>query len=181
MAILAGGLVLGVGTALTLAAWNDSEFATGTFTAGSFNLEGSTDGTAYSDHAAIGDPAALDFSVGFDELSPGDVVTAPFAVRLDAGTDYDAIVTMTTADVTGDPANLTYRVLQTATFGCGDLTGATTLVSSRGLSEALAGVTFPLVAAPADQEYLCFEVTAGAGLTQDQSATATWQFAAESQ
>ena len=32
-AILAGGLVLGVGTAVTLAAWNDSEFVTETFTA----------------------------------------------------------------------------------------------------------------------------------------------------
>ncbi|WP_427996674.1 SipW-dependent-type signal peptide-containing protein, partial [Xanthomonas hortorum] len=27
-AVLAGGLVVGVGSALTLAAWNDSEFAT---------------------------------------------------------------------------------------------------------------------------------------------------------
>ena len=53
LAVLAGGLVLGVGVAVTLAAWNDSEFATGTFTAGSFNLEGSTTGdtdAAYSDH-----------------------------------------------------------------------------------------------------------------------------------
>jgi len=32
-AVLAGGLVLGVGAALTLAAWNDAEFATGSFQA----------------------------------------------------------------------------------------------------------------------------------------------------
>src|SRR5690606_31735774 len=47
-ALLAGGLVLGVGTAVTLAAWNDSEFASGTFRAGTFDLEGSTDGTTFS-------------------------------------------------------------------------------------------------------------------------------------
>lgn len=52
LAVLAGGLVLGVGAAITLAAWNDSEFATGTFTAGSFNLQGSTDGTTYAEHTA---------------------------------------------------------------------------------------------------------------------------------
>jgi len=58
-AVLAGGLVLGVGAAVTLAAWNDSEFATGTFTAGTFNLEGSTDGTTFTDHNVDdGDTAA---------------------------------------------------------------------------------------------------------------------------
>src|SRR5690554_345843 len=84
-AILAGGLVLGVGGAITLAAWNDSEFATGTFTAGQFNLEGSTDNTTWDDHdAAPG--AALDFTLAADNLSPDDVVYAAFAVRLDAAT-----------------------------------------------------------------------------------------------
>lgn len=52
LAVLAGGVVLGVGVGVTLAAWNDSEFATGTFTAGSFNLEGSTTSATadYADH-----------------------------------------------------------------------------------------------------------------------------------
>ena len=55
-AILAGGLVLGVGAAVTLAAWNDSEFVTGTFTAGTFNMQGSTtDGTTFTDHP-VGTP-----------------------------------------------------------------------------------------------------------------------------
>ena len=51
-AVLAAGLVLGIGAVVTLAAWNDSEYATGTFAAGTFNLEGSTDGTTYADHAS---------------------------------------------------------------------------------------------------------------------------------
>ena len=46
-AILAGGLVLGLGAAVTLAAWNDSEFAKGTFTSGSLNIQGSVDGDIF--------------------------------------------------------------------------------------------------------------------------------------
>ncbi|SFH86076.1 hypothetical protein E3O11_09355 [Cryobacterium levicorallinum] len=41
-AVLAGGLVLGLGAAVTLAAWNDSEFARGSFAASGFNLVGSS-------------------------------------------------------------------------------------------------------------------------------------------
>src|SRR5690606_23874046 len=53
-ALLAGGVVLGIGAAATLAAWNDSEYAGATFTAGSFNLEGAVDGAdgSYTDHAS---------------------------------------------------------------------------------------------------------------------------------
>ena len=52
LAVLAGGLVLGVGTAVTLAAWNDSEFATGDFAAGTFVFQGSTDNETFEDHTS---------------------------------------------------------------------------------------------------------------------------------
>ncbi|HEY4556978.1 MAG TPA: SipW-dependent-type signal peptide-containing protein [Enteractinococcus sp.] len=48
-AIVAGGLVLGFGAAGTIAAWNDSEEATGNFTAGQFGIEGSPDGTNFTE------------------------------------------------------------------------------------------------------------------------------------
>ena len=81
-AVLAGGLVLGVGVMATLASWNDSEFANASFAAGTFVFQGSTDGTAYDDHAAIGSAAALSFTAPVANLTPNDVVAAPFAVRL---------------------------------------------------------------------------------------------------
>ena len=93
-ALLAGGLVLGVGATVTLAAWNDSEFVTATFQAGTFNLQGSTDGTTFSDHASA-PGASLGFSVNASALSPGDVVYAPYAVRLAANTTSPATVTVT--------------------------------------------------------------------------------------
>jgi predicted ribosomally synthesized peptide with SipW-like signal peptide len=183
-AILAGGLVLGVGAAVTLAAWNDSEFAQGTFTAGQFNLEGSTDGSVFAEHAVVGSPATLGFSVDPTNLSPGDSVTAAFAVRLDATTTTPADLAISASPATGTILpNLTYQLDQTAAFGC-DLSGADSLVAA---GTAIDAVVTPPVVELADGDgvagtpaYFCFTVTAGAGLQQTQTGTATWQFAATS-
>ena len=119
-AILAGGLVLGVGTAVTLAAWNDSEYVTGTFTAGTFNMQGSTtNGTTFIDHP-VGTPGTLSFTVAPLLMSPGDTVYAPFALRLAANTTNNANVVITPpAGTTGTIAtNLTYEVVRTTAFTC---------------------------------------------------------------
>lgn len=186
-ALLAGGLVLGVGAAVTLAAWNDSEFAQGTFTAGSFNLVGSLDGTTYANHAALGSPAALAFTVNPTKLAPLDVVYAPFAVELDAATTNAAVVTVSNGATSGVVSALTYTLIQPTTFGCtssttgtalvpagtsvGTVPGSTTFNLAAGLSAGVAGVPV----------YLCFKVTATALIAQAQTGTATWQLTAVSQ
>ena len=145
-AILAGGLVLGVGAAITLAAWNDSEFATGTFTAGSFNLEGSTTGAAagYDDHNPDdGDAAAaLVFTTPFDNLAPEDVVYAPFWLRLAAGTTTDATLVVesitTTDSAEANAADLSYDVYQlasaAATCDAAGIGGGTVVASGADLA-----------------------------------------------
>lgn len=185
-ALLAGGLVLGVGATVVLAAWNDSEFGTGTFTAGTFNLQGSTDGTAYADHASA-PGATLPFTVNPTNLAPGDTVYAPFAVRLAANTSTGATVTVNGATAGGSSvANLSYELLQTTSFGCAaDTTGTALVAAGTALDGALSGVTFNLDAGtpatdPGQAAFLCFKVTAGAGLVQGQSGTATWELAAAS-
>ena len=183
-AILAGGLVLGIGAAVTLAAWNDSEFAQGTFTAGSFNLEGSTDGTAYGNYPSTG-PAALAFTTSTANMSPGDVVSAPFAVRLDAETSYDAAVTVTSAPTSGPQTGLTYSLTRTTSFGCGTGVLSTLVPANQQLGTTpAAAVTFPLSQGAGDDPgtpvYLCFQVTAGATLPQGETSVATWEFAAQS-
>jgi predicted ribosomally synthesized peptide with SipW-like signal peptide len=184
-ALLAGGLVLGLGGTAVLAAWNDSEFAQGTFTAGTFNMQGSTDNTAWSDHATQGTAAALSFTVNPASLSPGDVVYAPFAVRLAAGTTNGATVTVSNATTTGSVANLTYTLVQPTAFGCAAATTGTALVPAATAVGTVPGsTTFPLAVGAAGaagaQVNLCFKVTAGSGLVQGQTGTATWQFQAVS-
>ena len=118
-AVLAGGLVLGVGTAVTLAAWNDSEFAKSTFTAGSFVFQGSTDGTAFADHASEAGAADLTFVVNPTNLSPGDTVYAPYAVKLTGSSAAD--LTQTVAIASGGTlvaADLVFDAVATTAFGC---------------------------------------------------------------
>jgi predicted ribosomally synthesized peptide with SipW-like signal peptide len=183
-AILAGGLVLGVGAAVTLAAWNDSEFAIGNFQAGQFNLVGSTNGTTFVDHPTAADAATLDFAFNPTNLAPDDVVYAPFAVALEEGTTYGADVTISSTPVTGVLTGVTYELLQTSAFGCGEATTGTALVpADTALGTAPGGASFTL-AAPSGADRaavnLCFKVTAGA-ITQGAGGSTTWEFAAESQ
>jgi len=187
-AILAGGLVLGVGAAVTLAAWNDSEFASGTFSAGTFDMQGSTDGTTFAQHAsaAVGTAAVMSFTVNAASLSPTDVATGAFAVRLAAGTTNDGNVVLPAPTSTGTVTNLTYEALLTGSMTCTGATTGTSLITAGTPVTSVAGpAAFTLtkgatLAVPGAIQYVCFKVTAGAGLTQGQSGTVTWQFTATS-
>ncbi|QNA93353.1 MULTISPECIES: SipW-dependent-type signal peptide-containing protein [unclassified Microbacterium] len=196
LAVLAGGLVLGVGTAVTLAVWNDSEFANGTFTAGAFNLQGSTDGTTYADHNTDdGDTAAtLDFSLPadvVDNMSPTDSVYAGFWVRLAAGTTSgaDLVADGTTADAaaSSNSDHLSYAIYQLAPGATCDATTATgTPIASGATLDAQTGATtVPLTAgatatAPGTAVQLCIAVTADAALEPSLVTNATWKFTATS-
>ncbi len=178
---------MGVGAAITLATWNDSEFAKGTFTAGSFNMLGSTDGSAFTSNAVLGSPASLSFTVNPTTLSPGDSVYAPFAVELDGPTTNNAVVTISNAATSGTVSDLTYTLIQPSTFGCAVGTTGTELVPAlTGIGVVPGTITFDLTkgtppSTAGTPVFLCFKVLAGAGLTQAQTGTATWQFAAASQ
>jgi len=180
-AILAGGLVLGVGTAVTLAAWNDSEFATGTFTAGKFDLQGSIDGTTFADHP-VGGPQTLGFTVAPGAMAPGDVVVAPFAVRLATGTTNNANVVLSVG-TTGATTGLTYEIVRTASITCAsgtaDTTGTSLITAGTAVTTVAGPNTFGLtkgatLVVPGATQWLCFKVTAGAGLVQSQTGTVTW-------
>lgn len=171
-AVLAGGLVLGVGAAVTLAAWNDSEFANGTFTAGSFTFTGSADGTTFSDHETSATAASLTFALNPTNLSPDDVVYAPYALRL--GGTYDATLASVAPVGDGDfvtAGKLTYAVVSTdATFGC----DATAFA---------AGDPVPTTMTPGTDVNLCIQVTAvsgASGIEQGDTGTVTWQWNATS-
>lgn len=169
-ALLAGGLVLGGGAAITLAAWTDNEWARGLFGSGTFGIEGSVDGATFADHPTSGDPAELSFAVGADNLAPASEVFAGYAVRLSAGSTYAADVTLTqdtTDALSGTTASYVYT------------TGATCDAAAFAAGTNPNGATFELAALDAPA-FLCFKVAADANLEQGQSGSITWTFTAES-
>lgn len=191
LAFMAGGVVLGVGAAMVLAAWTDSEFATGNFGAGSFNLEGSTTSATagFSDHATDANPAELEFTLPLaTNLAPGDVVYAPLWVRLDAETTSPA--TLAGAGAVGSGTNAQHLPYEVYVIGpdadCDSSATSGTLISSGtdGLNTFAAGDTVPLTVGDGidagEAAQLCFIVTASEDLEQSEEATGTWQFTATS-
>jgi predicted ribosomally synthesized peptide with SipW-like signal peptide len=187
-AILAGGLVLGIGAAVTLAAWSDSEFATGSFGAGHFNMQGSLNGTAFSDHP-VGTPAQLAFPL--DKLSPTETVAAPYVLRLDKDTTNDATVQVVSANGEGSAeAKLSYGIVQVDSYGaCSPTATGTQLVQAGTALDAVTdALTFELrkpapEAAPGDpgaDVFLCIQVKAASDLDQNTTAVGTWGFLGES-
>ena len=71
-ALLAGGLVLGIGASATVAAWTDTETGSGEFQAGAFLLEANIDGSWSSTRQMTFDAGAM---------YPGSVVYAPVRLR----------------------------------------------------------------------------------------------------
>ncbi|GGD32147.1 hypothetical protein GCM10010915_10680 [Microbacterium faecale] len=170
LAVLAGGLVLGVGAAVTLAAWNDPEFAGGDFAAGEFVFQGSTDGTTYEEHPSSDGAAELAFEVGADNLAPGDVVYAGYALSTE-GSSYNATLeAVAPVDATGTlvaDGDLTFAAVATDTFGCDE-------------ASFTGGATVPTTIAPDTPVNLCLQVTATDSLTQGETGTVMWQWNAES-
>ena len=196
-ALLAGGLVLGIGAAVTSAAWNDSEFATATITTSTFNTESSVGGTAYTDNVAS-PGTTVTLPVG--AFSPGVTGYLPVLIRTKA-TSIAGTVVLNGAVFTGTDATLlstafVYRVVRTtATCDATAFTGSPTWVvgtSTASAAPALTvgqngGVTNVVAAgapsAPGAATGFCFEVTlpsAAASTLQGKTASATWQFVATS-
>ncbi|GAA2977921.1 putative ribosomally synthesized peptide with SipW-like signal peptide [Microbacterium terrae] len=183
LALVAGGAVLGVGAAITLAVWNDSEFATGTFSSGEFDLEGSTDGLAFSSSPEA-PGKELTFALDADALSPDAVVYAPFAVQLSADSDYSAVIDLSNTSAGDIGADLTFSLYQTDEFGvgCSAETPPTepALVADRAATAADTLTDVFSLTAAATPTNLCFVVTAGPDLDEGATGTVTWEFAGTS-
>lgn len=176
-ALLAGGVVLGVGASMTLAAWSDSEWASGSFGTGGFTFQGSTDGTDFSEHPDS-PGATLDFSMNPAAMTPGDSVTATYWVK---ATGASPTVTIKKPVIAGvAPANLTDALTVqyyadaacsgTAATTSGTLTG-TSPVDDYALGTAADGVAVPT----------CIKITLDSNYTSPAGETTgavSWEFAA---
>jgi hypothetical protein len=187
--LFAFGLVLGVGAAVTDAQWTDVEYGTGTFVAGSFALQSSTDGTTFTDHPS-GSAATLSFTA--TAMYPGLTVAAPFAVRAATGS-VGGTVALSSPATAGNAtflANLNYKVFVDTSSGCTTTSvpsaagawiagNATTYLS--GLTTATPNVSRTLPAAtagaPGAPVFYCLIVQLGStapSSVQAATASATW-------
>jgi predicted ribosomally synthesized peptide with SipW-like signal peptide len=188
-ALLASGLVLGVGGAVTLAAWNDSEHATAAFTASRFGIVGWTgdEQTSFDDHATREGAAALAFSPA-GPLAPGTTMYALFSVRtLDASVAGPA-------RLTADAANsgvgtlgqyLSYGVTAISDTACDATTFSTgtTVIPPGSPLTTSATASQPLEADGANQVNYCFAITMPANTpsaAQGLGQTARWEIVAAS-
>lgn len=195
-ALLAGGLVLGIGAAVTLAAWTDNVFGEAEFSAENWNVQGdfSADGSgAWAEYATDGTAGTFTYTTGFDALSPGTTVYSPVALRVGtaagAGGAYDANVTLLGATNPGGGALgefLRYTVssgVSATDCNSGTLAGGTAIVapdSTLDTGSAANAVTLPLDGAAVP---LCFAVTLPQTVAPDVVAGQTtgrvvWQFEA---
>lgn len=192
---LASGLVFGVATAVTDAAWTDQELARGSFTTGTFVTQSSVDtsnppgSSTWSDNSTTA--ATLSFTAS--AMLPGDVVRAPLAVRTAAGS-LGGSVSLAYSTSSGDGALLSALRLAVyvdtsntcATSAMPDADGAWVVGGAgtyqSGLSTAIAANSRALPAStgastPGAPVYYCFLVrlpSDAANQLQGTSASVTW-------
>ncbi|WAA65267.1 SipW-dependent-type signal peptide-containing protein [Microbacterium oxydans] len=97
-ALLAGGLVLGVGATMTIAAWTDQELATSTVSAGTFSIVSRSDQGAFASHG----PSETVLTVPLDAagLYPG--VKKAAYVQVQASGTLGGTVNLTAVTVTNN-------------------------------------------------------------------------------
>ncbi|MGN7227785.1 SipW-dependent-type signal peptide-containing protein [Dietzia maris] len=197
-AILAGGVVLGLGAAVTLAAWSDDVFANGVFsTGGNFALQGAVDplntemtSKDWRPYGTAAGAAVLTFAAS---MAPGETVYAPFSIQSTEETDLPGTLTQLSAYTDGGVLSpfLSYSIGQDATTCVAGGTGnGIAWASQSGLTTVKAPGTLtgtaPAVApASADEVPLCIAVTladtqdsrnAINAASGDVATTITWDF-----
>lgn len=187
--------MLGVGATVTLASWNDSEYASTTLTSSVFTTESSVNGAAYAENGVSPGPVVTFAGAGF---APGTVQYLPVLVRTRAASIAGTVAlqppVVSGADAATLGAAFVYRVVRSTTCNSAAFTTGTpsfvvgaaatyrpfTAGQETGVSNPLAAAT---AGAPGASTGFCFELTLpanAANTLQGKSATATWQFLATS-
>lgn len=173
LAIASGGLVLGIGAAVTLAAWTDMEAATGDFQAGAFGLESSADGETYVDTTPPANALSLSFGAISANLAPRDSASAVYAVKLTDDSTYAAAVAGA-VEASGTAAdNLTYTIQRVSDIGGGTAVG-TPLISGEAVTSGAVHEGLFTLDAVDEPVFLKVTVTADGVLGQGESADITW-------
>lgn len=187
-AIMASGLVLGVGAAVTLAAWSDTVWGQGTFGTedSAFNIQGNFTGADNGWGEFITDKTAgtMEFGPKANGMMPGDTVYAMVGLK-EQHAKMDAKVTLTkvTADTSALRDLVSVKVSQpTATKpgSCADVTYGTPVNLSAGNQKMLDEFTLP----GGETRWVCFAATLSSDTPANTPSTKTpavqWKFDAVS-
>lgn len=199
-AVLAGGTILGLGAAVTLANWTDEIFAGAEFETGTFTLEASVEGPGPgSDWEQGGDAEspAVSFEYTPDDVVPGGEDYQPLFLRLDSETTVAGAldgVSWTVTEDTGDEnaENIDFELLlldggqtcEDGGFPGGGPDAPDTLAGGTLGSEDSEGLDVDLElddGTPNPAANLCFVFEYDdEDLNQDVETSAAWEFTAES-
>lgn len=188
-ALLAGGVILGLGATATLAAYSDSEWVTSAFSAAAvepelvLEIEASRDGTEWAE-----DEVTLQFTADATRMTAGTTYYAPLYLRLKDTTSLPdgtyAVVTLSGATLAPESSmELASRVnvdlVETATATCALGTTGTSLWSGfMNATNPSAGFRiYPGASGqPSATSNLCakFTLTQRPADTAPHTATATW-------
>ncbi len=165
--VLAGVAIVGVGAAITTAAWTDDVFFGATATASSFDLQGAAASTGpWSDVGVPGDEAVITIdAAGLDELSPSTTIDVPFYL-CNIGTTAGTVTAVSTPAI-GDPLGTAAGAELTATVTT-PLVGAA-LPSDPSCAAAVAGTLRVVTTAafPSDAQGLSGSITFSVTGTSD--------------
>lgn len=190
LAIAAAGLVIGVGAAATLAAWNDNEWVVGgtgpdspgigtsQFEVSQNRDQSPTAGSTWSNHETEPVAGSLTFTIDPLALTPGDSIYAPVALQTTADSIAGTVTLQapieSTAVTANDPTDILWGALQysvkateTAT-DCDATTWATfgtSVATAQDFDAALTATTQPVAADRGNIQYYCFQVTLPAAPT----------------
>lgn len=165
-AILAGGLVLISGGAMTLAAWTDQEVAQATFSSSTFRLQSTIDGGTNWADSTDASPATLAFSAA--GMSPNTIHYASIGIRTTTGSLSGSLTLGAGQLPSGPPALagvLKYRAVVATSATC-DVTSfggtPTFVVGGAALKQPLTAAGTGTVAIGANStapRWICFEVS----------------------
>ncbi|MGY3552632.1 SipW-dependent-type signal peptide-containing protein [Williamsia sp. R60] len=184
-AILAAGLVLGVGAAVTLAAWSDSVWGQSEFATDKWNVQGSFNGGTSWGEFATG-PTAGTFTFPLADatsLTPGESVKAPVSLRVGPATS--ALNASVTLAPSGNTSALAGELELTVTEAAScSVAGTTPAGWPAGGSVATAGGSTPIILnGDMTPRHFCFTVTLPADaalLDTSTTGQVLWEFKATS-
>ena len=188
-AIMASGLVLGVGAAVTLAAWSDTVWGAGTFgTEGSaFNIEGSFDGgTTWDEYVTSDNAGPMMFAQNANALIPGTPVYQLVGLHeTENNLGADIVLNRTNPD-NSDLSNLV--TVAVADAGTGEAAPACGPDNNFGAGVTIGADPAPMLTtevAPGEYRWVCFSAELSNNATVDDgdltSDSILWEFVATSQ